>query len=117
MIHLGTCNISYGQKKGQKSKCQFDSWPLKVRNHPKLPMCKWRATYHWKYLNEGYNFTLNLTSMEGLHKILWASKVVGVLISGISGLSTWETWVKWHFGATPMANYREHYKREGGGLP
>ncbi len=32
MTHLGTQNISYGQKKGQESSCQFDSRPLKVRN-------------------------------------------------------------------------------------
>ncbi len=30
MIHLNTYSISYGQKKDQKSKCQFDSRPLKV---------------------------------------------------------------------------------------
>jgi hypothetical protein len=31
MIHWNTYNTSYGRKKGQKSKCQFDSWPLKSR--------------------------------------------------------------------------------------
>jgi hypothetical protein len=32
MTHLGTQNIIHGQKKGQKSNCQFDFRPLKVRN-------------------------------------------------------------------------------------
>jgi hypothetical protein len=34
MSHLDTSNISYGQKKGQDSNCQFDSRPLKVGNRP-----------------------------------------------------------------------------------
>jgi hypothetical protein len=32
MTHLDTSNISYGQKKGHESNCQFDSRPLKVKN-------------------------------------------------------------------------------------
>jgi hypothetical protein len=61
-------------------------------------MCKWHGTYHWKNLNKGYNFALDLTSIEGMHKKLWASKVVGVPISGISGLPTWEPWDKMTVG-------------------
>jgi hypothetical protein len=30
IIHLSIYSTSYGRKKGQDSKCQFDSWPLKV---------------------------------------------------------------------------------------
>jgi hypothetical protein len=56
MTHLGTWNISYGQKKVRKSNCQFDSQPLKVMNHRDFLTCRWRATYHWKAFNEGYNF-------------------------------------------------------------
>jgi hypothetical protein len=70
MIHLSAYNTSYGPKKGQESKCQFDSQPLKVENCPKLHVCKWRATYRWKALNKGYNFDLNLISIRGLHKKL-----------------------------------------------
>jgi len=47
---------------------------------------KWPATYCWKDLDEGYNFALNLISIEGMHTKLWAPKVAGVLIMGISGL-------------------------------
>jgi hypothetical protein len=46
IIHLSTYNTSYGWKKGRKSKCQFDSRPLKVKNHLKFHVCRWRATYH-----------------------------------------------------------------------
>ncbi len=69
-----------------------------------------------KSLDEGYNFTLNLTSIKGLHTKLWASKIVGVLISKILGLPTWESWTKWHLGASPMVKHREYYKGEGGGF-
>jgi hypothetical protein len=80
MIHLDTYNISYGQKKGGESNCQFDSWPLKVRNRLALFACRWRVTYRWKDLNEGYNFAADLISIRGFQKKLWASKVARVLI-------------------------------------
>jgi hypothetical protein len=86
MIHLDTKNINYGQKRDRKSNCQFDSRPLKVRNRLDLFVCKWRATYHWKAFNEGYNFASNLISIKGLHTKLWASKVMGIPISGTSRL-------------------------------
>jgi flavoprotein len=70
MIHLSTYNTIYGQNKGEESKCQFDSWPLKVKNHLDLLSCKGCATCSWKSLDEGYNFALNLTSIENLHKKL-----------------------------------------------
>jgi hypothetical protein len=83
ITHLDTWNTSYGQKKGQESNWQFDSQPLKVENCPKLCACKWCATYHWKSLNEGYNFSLDLISIGGLQRKLWAPKVAGVPTLGI----------------------------------
>jgi hypothetical protein len=47
---------------------------------------KWHATYRWKALDKGYNFALDLISIEGLHTKLWAPKVMRVPIVGISGL-------------------------------
>jgi hypothetical protein len=43
-----------------------------------------------KLFDDGYNFDLDLISIEGQHKKLWVSKVARVPISGISGLPTWE---------------------------
>jgi hypothetical protein len=54
-------------------------------------MCKWRATYHRKDIDKGYNFSSNFTSIEGLKKTLWVFKVAKVPISGILGLPTWES--------------------------
>ncbi len=98
------------KKKGWEFKNKFDSWPLKVKNHLDLRVCRWRAKYHWKALDEGYNFALDFISMRGLHKKSWAFEVQGIPISKISGLLTWESWEKWHWDATFVANHRKYYK-------
>jgi hypothetical protein len=48
-----------------------------------------------------YNFSLNFTPIKGLHKKIWASKVIGIPISGILGLPTWESKDKMTFGCNP----------------
>jgi len=80
MTHLDISNKSYGQKKSQES-----NW-LRVKNHPDFLVCKWRATYHWKALDEGYNFVVDLISIGGLHTKLWAPKAARIPVVGISGL-------------------------------
>jgi hypothetical protein len=115
MTHLGTSNISYGQKKGQESNCQFDFRPLKVKNLPDSLAWRWRVTYRWKALNEGYNFDLDLTSIKGLHAKLWDSKVARV---PILGLPLGSPGTKWHLGAASLvAMHIIYYKGEGGGFP
>ncbi len=64
-------------------------------------VCKCCFTYFWKALNKGYNFALDLASIGGLHKKLWASKIVEVLILRISRFLTWEFWEKWHLVQPP----------------
>jgi len=71
-------------KEGPKVKDQFDSCPLKVKNRPEIHAFKSCATDRWKNLDEGYNFVLDLTSIEGLYKKLWFSKVPIVPILEIS---------------------------------
>jgi hypothetical protein len=117
MTHLDTQNTSYGQKKGRESNWQFDFQPLKVGNCFDFLVCMWCATYRWKALNEGYSFALVFISIGGLHTKLWASKVMRVLILGISGLPFWNPETKWHLGAGPMARHREYYKGDGGAFP
>jgi len=72
---FGHFKHKFGQKKCWESNCQFDSWPLKVGNRPDFLACRWHATYHWKIRDEGYNFALNLISIEGFHAKLWAPKL------------------------------------------
>jgi len=117
MTHLNTLNTSYDQKKGQESNWQFDSRPLKVRNHPDFLTCRWHAIYHWKILDEGYNFVLDLISIWGLYKKLWAPKVTWVPTMGISGFPFGSPRTKWCLGASPMAKHIVYYKGEGGGFP
>ncbi len=45
---------------------------LKVWNCPDFLVRRWCATYRWKALDKGHNFTLELISIEGLHTKLWA---------------------------------------------
>jgi len=73
-------------------------------------MCRWCVTYCWKALNEGYNFSLDLTSIRGLHTELWASKVAKVPISRILRLQLGSPETKWHLGASSVARHREKYK-------
>jgi hypothetical protein len=106
------------KKKGWESNCQFDSWQLKVKNRPHLLAFRWHATYCWKSCDKGYNFGLDLISIEGLHKKLWASKVAKVPILGISKLpKVGSPETKWYLGVGLMARHKEYYKGEGGGFP
>jgi hypothetical protein len=90
---------------------------IKSRDSPWIPSCRWRATYHWKALDKGYNLALDLTLIRGLHIMLWAFEVAGVPILGISGLPLGSPRTKWHLGVGPMAMHSEYYKGEGGGFP
>jgi hypothetical protein len=117
MSHLSTQNTSYGQKKGRESNCQFDSQPLKVKNHPNFLAWRWHDTYRWKDLDVGHNFAWNLTSIGGFHTKLWASKVMGVPILGILGLPLGSPKTKWYLGVGLVARHIEYYKGEGDGFP
>ncbi len=46
---------------------------------------RWCATYHWKDLDKGYNFALQLIPIGGLYAKLWGSKVAGVSTLAILG--------------------------------
>jgi hypothetical protein len=117
ITHLDIWNTSYGQKKGQESNWQFDSWPLKVGNRPDFLVCRQRATYRWKDFDEGYNFALDLILVRGLHRKLCAPKVVGVLVVGISGLPFGSPGTKNHLDVAPVKRRIIYYKGEGGGFP
>jgi hypothetical protein len=73
-------------------------------------MCRWGATHHWKALDKGYNFVLNLISIEGLHTKLWAPKVAGVLTLEVLGQKVIWMWASWR-------GIEYTIKGEGGGFP
>jgi len=75
-------------KQSQKSKCQLDSQPLKVKNRFDLRAYKGACHISLERSNKGYNFALNLTLIRGLHKKFSVSKVMRVAISGISRFPT-----------------------------
>jgi hypothetical protein len=74
------------------------------------------VTYHWKALNDGYNFGLDLISIEGMKTKLWAPKVTRVPTLGILRLPFGSPETKCHLDAGPMASHRVYYKGEGGGF-
>jgi hypothetical protein len=106
IAHLNIWNVSYGQKKGRESNCQFDSWPQKVRNRPDLLSYRGRATYRWKAIDESYNFDLDRTSIGGLLIKLWGSKVAGVPAGGISGLPLGSPGKKSHLDVAFVESYK-----------
>jgi hypothetical protein len=76
--HLDIFSPSYGQKKGWESNWQFDSRPLKVGNRP-LPDIRFEcATWSRKDLDKGYNFGLDLVTIELCNRELWRFKVLEV---------------------------------------
>jgi hypothetical protein len=80
-------------------------------------MCRRRETYRWKDLDKGYNFSLYLIAIEGLHRKLCALKVAKVPIVGISGLPLGSPGTKSHLDVAPMERHKVYYKGEGGGFP
>jgi hypothetical protein len=119
IAHSNIWNTSYGQKKGQESNCQFDSWPKKVGNQPNLLGYRRRATYCWKVLNDSYNFALDRTSIWGLLAKLWGFKVARVLVDVILGLPLGSPGREKSFGCkfSRNASHKVYYKGEGGGFP
>jgi hypothetical protein len=75
------------------------------------------VTYRWKALDESYNFSSNLISIEGLHIKLWGPKVVGVSTLGILGLPFGSPGTKCHLDLSLVERHRVYYKGKGGGLP
>jgi len=89
MSHLEICSPSYGQKKGRESNWQFDSWPLKVRNQPLPDVWRRSAMWHWKALEESYNFGSDLTLIGGRSQEIWMSKVPWVQPGTKSAIRMW----------------------------
>jgi len=75
------------------------------------------VTYCWKALNKGYNFSLDLISIKGLHAKLWCPKVAGIPTLAILGLPLGSPWTKNHLDVGPVERCKVYYKGEGGGFP
>ncbi len=74
-------------------------------------------TYSWKALKEGYNFSLDVIVIGGLHAKLCALKVVEVPVVRISRLPLGSLGTKNHLDVAPVERRKVYYKREGGGFP
>ncbi len=98
VTHLGTWNISYGQKKGRDWNCQFDSRPLKVRNRPGFLFfqmtCYTPLQRSWQGLQLCFRPHLN---RRFTHRIMGLQNC-GSLNLGNFRTPTWESWDKMTFG-------------------
>jgi hypothetical protein len=100
-----------------KHKLWTKEGPLKIGNRLDFLACRWRATYHWKALDEGYNFALDLILIGGLKKKLWAPKITEIPSLRISGLPLGSPETKSHLDVAPVERCRVYYKGENGGFP
>jgi hypothetical protein len=101
--HLNICSPSYGQKKGRESNWQFDSRPLKVKNHHLPELRIESAIRRWKDLGQGYTFGSDLVAIRPWSRELWAPKVPGLHpgqfrdsnmgVPGVLGKSDIRAWV------------------------
>jgi hypothetical protein len=98
------------QKKGWESNWQFNSRPLKVGNWSDFLACRWHATYHWKSLDNGYNFASDLISIGGLQTKLWCPKFAGVPTLGILGLPFGSPKTKCHLDVGLVERHKIYYK-------
>ncbi len=110
MTHLDTSNTSYAKRRVGSQIGKFNSWSLKVRNWPDFLACRWRATYCWKALFEGYNFVVDFISIRGIKTKLCAPKVARVPTLGISGPPLGSSGTKWHLGVSPVATHKTYYR-------
>jgi len=117
IAHLDIWNVSYGQKKGWESNCQFDSRPLKVRNRPLSDVRFESATRRWKALDKSYNFASNLILIGLCSREIWAPKVPRLQFGAVSGLRLGSPGKKSHLDVSSVASHREYYKGESGGFP
>jgi hypothetical protein len=79
-------------------------------NQHNLLACNWRATYHWKALDKGHKFSLDLISIAGLHTKLWNPKFVEVPTLGISGLPFGSPRTKCHLVVGLMERHKIYYR-------
>jgi len=78
---------------------------------------RWRATYLWKALDNGYNFALNLIAIGGFHTKLWGDKFMGVSTLAISRFPLGSPRTKSHLDVGLVERHIVYYKGEGGGFP
>ncbi len=70
-----------------------------------------------KDVDKSYNFALDLISIGGPQRKLWAPKVAGVRSLGISGFPLGSLGTKCHLYVGLVERHIIYYKGEGGGFP
>jgi hypothetical protein len=84
--------------------------------------CFWKEKekHHFHFLalfTPLINFALDVIAIRVMHVKLWAPKIMGVPLVGISKLPLGSPRTKCHLDVVPVESCREYYKGEGGGFP
>jgi len=80
---------------------------IKSYESPLFLVCKWCVTYCWKALDEGYNFYLNLTSIEVYKKNYGPPKLWESQFGEFWDYRLGNPRTKWHLGVGPMAKHKK----------
>ncbi len=96
---------------------QFDSRSLKIGNCFDFHACRWRTTYRWKSIDDGYNFSLDFIAIGGLHAKLWAPKVARIQTVGIPRFPLGIPGTKCHLDVGFVERHKVYFKGEDGGFP
>jgi hypothetical protein len=112
-------NISYGRKKSQGSKCQFNSRSLKVRNRPDLFALRACGVPHivGKLSTRAINFLETSPQSEVWKRNYGPPKSWKSQFWEFRDFQLESPRTKWHLGAGPVAMHWKYYKGEGGGFP
>jgi len=78
---------------------------------------RWHATFRWKDLDKGYNFSLDLISIRDLHAKLWGPKIMEVPTLVISRLPFGRPGTKSHLDVGLVGSHKVYYKGSGGDFP
>jgi hypothetical protein len=116
MTHLDIWNTSYGQKKGQKSNCPFDSH-AKSQKSTRFPCVRMTCNIPLKSSQRRLKLFSRPHHIEGLHTKLWGPKVTRVLTLAISKLPFGSLKTKCHLDVGLVERHGIYYKGEGGGFP
>jgi hypothetical protein len=103
----------------ERSRVKLVVWFLTTKSWESIqfPCVQVACDIPLKALDKGYNFSIDLIAIEGLHTKLWGFKVARVSTLVISRLPLGSPGTKNHLDVGLVERHKVYYKGEGGGFP
>jgi len=103
----------------ERSGVKLAVWLLTTKSCESTSSWRFRRSkiWHWKALEESYNFGLDLIPIGGQSQEMWVSKVLGVQPGTVSRLLLGSPGKKCYLDVAPAGSCREYYVGEDGGFP